>query len=82
MRSTIRSFESMAILVFAFAGCRSHQARVDVLQKEYDQLGEQFQKDCSAEYLKVPPTLSPRCSDERDKLEAVGRQLRAERAKQ
>ena len=42
---------SSSILV----GCESHQAKVDDLQKEYDRLGEQFRRDCHAEYLKVPP---------------------------
>ena len=82
MRHSSKFVVLAAAAVAFLPGCQSHQAKVDVLQKEYDQLGEQFQKDCSTEYLKVPPTLSPRCTDEKDKLEAVGRQLRAERAKQ
>lgn len=82
MYSTIKLFALSAVLVFALTGCQSHQAKINALQKEYDQLGAQFQKDCSAEYLKVPPTLSPKCADEKTKLEDVGKQLRDEHAKQ
>ena len=69
------------VLAFAFTGCRSHQAKVADLQKQYDQLGAQFQKDCSAEYLKVPPTLSPKCSDELKQLDALSARLQSERTK-
>lgn len=82
MYSTIRFITLSVVLILALSGCRSHQAKIDALQKEYDQLGVQFQKDCSAEYLKVPPTLSPKCADEKAKLEDVGKQLRDEHAKQ
>jgi hypothetical protein len=68
--------------VFIIAGCESHQAKVDALQKEYDQLNQQFAKDCSAEYLKVPPTLSQKCTDESKKLGEAGKRLQEERAKQ
>jgi len=68
--------------VFIIAGCESHQAKVDALQKEYDRLGAEFHKDCSQEYLKVPPTLSPKCADEKQKTEDAGKKLQAERAKQ
>jgi hypothetical protein len=68
--------------VFILAGCESHQAKVDALQKEYDRLGAEFHKDCSQEYLKVPPTLSPKCADEKQKTEDAGKKLQAERAKQ
>jgi Prokaryotic membrane lipoprotein lipid attachment site len=68
--------------VFVLAGCEGHQAKVDALQKEYDRLGAEFQKDCSQEYLKVPPTLSPKCADEKQKTEDAGKKLQAERAKQ
>lgn len=65
-----------------FTGCESHQARVDALQKEYDRLSQQFGKDCSADYLKMPPTLSPKCVDEDKKMKEVWDRLQAERAKQ
>lgn len=67
--------------VLVLAGCESHQAKVDRLQKEYQQETEQFGKDCSAEYLKVPPTLSPKCNDENAKMKRTWEQLQAERAK-
>ncbi len=38
---------------------------------------QQFAKDCSAEYLKVPPTLSPKCTDESKKLGEAGKRLQA-----
>lgn len=82
MFNTIRFSAVLAAFVFALSGCQSHQAKVDALQKEYDRLGDQFQRDCTAEYLKVPPTLSPKCADEKSKLEEAGRRLQAERAKQ
>ena len=43
-----------AILAIATLGCQSHQAKVDALQKKYDQLGKQFRQDCSSEMLNVP----------------------------
>jgi hypothetical protein len=71
-----------AALLLVLAGCESHQAKVDRLQKEYQQESEQFGRDCSAEYLKVPPTLSPKCNDENAKMKRTWDQLQAERAKQ
>jgi hypothetical protein len=69
------------VLGLAFTGCQSHQAKVDTLQKEYDRLGAQFQKDCSEEYLKVPPTLSDKCADEKKNQEDAWRRLQDEQAK-
>lgn len=71
-----------AALTVALAGCESHQAKVGALQKEYDQLGSQFQKDCSAEYFKVPPTLSAKCAEEKKKTDDAYKRLQDERAKQ
>ena len=68
------------VLAFVFTGCQSHEAKVADLQKQYDQLGAQFQKDCSADYLKVPPKLSPTCSDELKQLDAMSKRLQSERA--
>jgi hypothetical protein len=64
----------------ALAGCQSHEAKVADLQKEYDRLGAQFQKDCSAELLNMPPALSPKCKDEKKKLSDTWNQLQAQRA--
>jgi hypothetical protein len=75
---TILSASSVLVL----AGCESHQAKVDRLQKEYDRLTQQFAKDCSAEYLKTPPNLSPKCADESKQMGEAGRRLREERAKE
>jgi hypothetical protein len=71
-----------ALTTVALAGCESHRAKVDALQQEYDRLGAQFQKDCSAEYYKVPPTLSPKCADEKKKTDDAYKRLQDERAKQ
>jgi uncharacterized lipoprotein NlpE involved in copper resistance len=71
-----------ALMTLALAGCESHQAKIDALQQEYDRLGAQFQKDCSAEYYKVPPTLSPKCADEKKKTDDAYKRLQDERAKQ
>jgi hypothetical protein len=70
-----------AASVLALTGCETHQAKIDRLQKEYQQESEQFGRDCSAEYLKVPPTLSPKCNDENTKMKQTWDQLQAERAK-
>ena len=68
-----------AASLLALVGCESHQARLDRLQKNYDQLAAQFHQDCSAEYLKVPPTISAKCTDEDKKVKLAWDQLQAER---
>ena len=70
------------MMTFAFVGCESHQAKIDALQKQYDDLAAQFHKDCSAEYLKVPPVVSPKCADEDKKVQDAYKRLQDERAKQ
>jgi hypothetical protein len=70
-----------AILAIATLGCQSHQAKVDALQKKYDQLGKQFRQDCSSEMLNVPPKLSPKCSEESKRVGEAWNRLLAERAK-
>ena len=82
MRPSAKLIALSAILVAAFSGCQSHQAKVDALQKEYDQLGQQYRQDCSAEMLNVPPKLSPKCADENKKVGEAWNRLQAERAKQ
>ena len=82
MYCTIRFSALSAVLILALSGCQSHQAKVDALQKEYDRLNQQFAKDCSAEYLKMPPTLSPKCDDENKKMKDAWDRLQAERMKQ
>jgi hypothetical protein len=71
-----------ALLGCLLIGCKSHQAKVSDLQNEYDRLAKQFQRDCSAEYLEVPPKLSPKCKDEDAKMKAAWDRLQAEHAKQ
>jgi hypothetical protein len=81
-------FRKKRMLLFAAAlllmttGCRSHETKVAELQKQYDQLNQQLGKDCSAEFLKVPPSLSPKCSDEDKQVKAAWDRLQAERARQ
>jgi hypothetical protein len=82
MHHTTKLFVLSALFSVALAGCEGHQEKVDALQKEYDQLGAQMQKDCSAEYLKVPPTLSQKCIDENKKVTEAWKRLQAERTKQ
>ena len=65
--------------VLTLAGCEGHQAKVDRLQKEYDRLAAQFQSDCSAEYYKVPPTLSSKCQGEKDQMDGAWKLLQKER---
>ena len=81
MRRTAIVAATAVTLTIALLGCQSHQARVDALQKKYDQLSQEFGKDCSAEYLKVPPTLSPKCKSENQKMKEVWDQLEAEHAR-
>ena len=70
------------VLAFALGGCESHQDKAGALQKEYDRLGKQYRQDCSAELVKVPTTLSPKCDDENKKVGDAWNRLQAERAKQ
>jgi hypothetical protein len=72
----------IALSMLALPGCESHQAKIDRLQQEYDKISQQFGKDCSAEYLKVPPTLSQKCVDESKQMGEAGKRLREEQAKQ
>jgi outer membrane murein-binding lipoprotein Lpp len=65
--------------VSTLAGCESHQAKVDRLQKEYDALEAQFRKDCSDTYLQAQPTLSPKCKEEDQKTKDAWARLQAER---
>jgi hypothetical protein len=68
--------------ILALSGCENRQAKIDALQKQYDELEAQFRKDCTAEYMKVPPTLSPKCTDERKKADDAYKLIQDERAKQ
>lgn len=77
-----KSFIALMVVAAAtFTGCHSHEAKVADLQKQYDQLGQQFGKDCESEMINVPPKLSPKCSDEKQKLADAWNRLQAERAK-
>jgi hypothetical protein len=71
----------IAASILALAGCESHQSKVDRLQNEYDKISQQFGKDCSSEYLKVPPKLDQKCTDESKQMGEAGRRLREERGK-
>jgi ABC-type uncharacterized transport system auxiliary subunit len=82
MHSTAKFFALAAVLVFALAGCQSHQAKIDALQQEHDRISQQFAKDCSAELLKVPPTQSQKCVDEDKQMKDAWDRLQAERMKQ
>ena len=48
---------------------------------EYDQLGQQFGKDCESEMINVPPKLSPKCASEKQNLAEAWNRLQAERTK-
>jgi hypothetical protein len=82
MRSFKAVCASTLVLNFALIGCQTHQSKVDALKKEYDRLNQQFANDCSAELLKVPPDLSPKCADEDKQLKEAWNRLQAERTKQ
>jgi hypothetical protein len=81
MYCSVKSLVLSVILITAFTGCQSQQAKVDALQKKYDQLGQQYRQDCSAEMQNVPPKLSPKCAGENKKVGDAWAQLQAERAK-
>lgn len=80
MRSTTITFAMAVTIAIAFNGCRGHESRVAELQRHYDELGDQFQKDCSTEMLNLPKKLSPKCTDEKQKLGDAWNRLQAERA--
>ena len=80
MHSSIKLFAAAAVLMLAATGCQSRQAKVDALQKEYDDLAKQFHQDCSAQYLSVPPKVSPKCEEEDTKVKNAWDRLQAERA--
>jgi hypothetical protein len=82
MHHATKLFVLSTLFSVALAGCESHQAKVDALQKEYDRLGKQYRQDCSAELLKLPTTLSPKCDDENKKVGDAWNRLQAERVKQ
>ena len=68
-------------VALAFTGCRSHEAKVADLQKQYDQLGQQYRHGCFAELTNVGSKLSPKCTDEKQRLNDAWNGLQAERAK-
>ena len=70
------------MMTFAFVGCESHQAKIDALQKGYDNLEAQFRKDCTAELMNASPNLSPKCADEKKKADDAYRRLQDEKGKQ
>lgn len=70
-----------ALFMITGVGCRSHQTKVAELQRRYDKLNQQFGKDCSAEFLKVPPSLSRKCRAEDKEVKTAWDRLQAERTK-
>jgi protein involved in sex pheromone biosynthesis len=79
MRQTIAIPTLAGVLVLS--ACQTHQAKVADLQKQYDEVNQQFAKDCSAEMMELPQKLSPKCTDESKKLKEVTERLQAEQAK-
>jgi outer membrane murein-binding lipoprotein Lpp len=71
-----------AVMTFAFVGCESHQAKIDALQKDHDNLEAQFRKDCTVELMNASPNLSPKCTDEKKKADDANKRLQEEKAKQ
>ena len=72
---------SALAFIFVLTGCQGHQAKVADLQKQYDQLGQQYRNDCFAELTNIGSKLSPKCTDEKQKLADAWNRLQAERAK-
>jgi uncharacterized protein YukE len=71
----------IAVLAIVMTGCKSHQARIDAIQREHDRLSQQYQKDCGDEYLKAQPQFSQKCADEAKQMDQVWKQLQSERSK-
>jgi hypothetical protein len=82
MRRNLVTPVSFIALATVLVGCQSHQAKIDALQKQYDQISQQFGNDCSTEYLKVPPSLGPKCAFEDKKMKELWEQIQAEKSKQ
>lgn len=75
------SVASLSLFII-FAGCESHQSKVDRLQKDYDQKSIRFRQDCAGQYLDIPPKPSAKCQEE-DKIQAdAWKRLQAEKSKQ
>lgn len=72
---------SVLATMFVLNGCRSHQAKVADLQKQYDQLGQQYRKDCFAEVTEMDPKPSPKCVNEKRQLDEAWSRLQAEQGK-
>ena len=72
----------VALLTFALAGCQSHQAEIDALQREHDRISEQYKRDCGDQYLKAQPQFSQKCVDEAKQMDDIYKRLQEERAKQ
>lgn len=81
MHHGTRRFAFAVLLIVALLGCQSHEAKVNSLQNEYNQLGQQYRKDCFAEVTEIAPKPSPKCVDEKKKLDDTWKQLQAEQAK-
>ena len=82
MHQRLTNIFLVAVFTIALGGCEGHQAKVDALQKQYDDLAAQFHKECSAEYLKIPPAVSQKCTDEDKNVQEAWKRLQAERTKQ
>jgi hypothetical protein len=81
MHRTAMRFALGLTLAFAFTGCQSHKAKVAALQKQYDQLGAQYRKDCFSEVTQISPKPSRKCIAEKRTLDATWNRLQVERAK-
>jgi hypothetical protein len=69
------------MVTLAISGCQSPGAKEADLQKQYDEVNQQFARDCSAEMRNLPQKLSPKCDEESKKLKEASDRLQAERAK-
>jgi hypothetical protein len=81
MRFNICIIVASAVLTIALTGCQ-RQAKVESLQQAYDQAEKQFRTDCSEESLKLPTSLSAKCSAEKQKMDDAYKRLQDQRAKQ
>lgn len=73
--TTLAALAALLIL----GGCHSQEAKVADLQKQYDEINQQFARDCSAEMMNLPQKLSSKCADESKKLKEATERLQAAR---
>jgi hypothetical protein len=82
MRCNTCIIVASAVLTIALTGCQRQEAKVESVQQAYNQAEKEFRTDCSEESLKLPTSLSAKCSGEKQKMDDAYKKLQDQRAKQ